>query len=98
MIDIEKLARECAIDDYYNESPISLKQFAEAYHKAMCEVEASSTEATVLRPPLKRLSDSRINELAYESINDVAGVSAGYTTQEQYFAGLIMDEMERINK
>ena len=30
-IDIEKLAKECDIEDYYDESPISLKQFAEAY-------------------------------------------------------------------
>lgn len=49
MIDIEKLATNCGdvSDDKYNDrttwefDKTALKQFAEAYHKAMCEVKAS---------------------------------------------------------
>ena len=90
MIDIEKLADEFfEFPDENNKQYVtffSAKLFAEAYHEAMCEVEASSTEVATRQ--LKRLSDEKIIEI-WESKR---------WGHECKFANAIMDEMERVNK
>lgn len=98
MIDIEKLLNqhgfEINCDVAVKDNFLSkYKTMLEAYHRAMCEVEASSTEATVLRPPLKRLDERRTLELWREAAKDKTS-----QTIPEKFANAIMDEIERINK
>jgi len=71
------------------------RQSCNVWHKKYenCDVELYTS-------PQKQwveLTDSDINNLAYQSRNDVQGVTLGHTTQEQYFGKLISAKLKEVN-